>query len=200
MTYPANLLTEDEIILKDFHPHWRVLLSVVGYAALLIAGSGVAYWQAEGTVPMAVTGVLGLGFIGLSLPPLVSWRFTQYVLTTERIIVRTGILTKTGHEIPLESIDNATFHQRLLERMLGYGDLIVESTQGQTSFADIPKPEQFQQDIYKAREERTLALRGQGSGPRDAVSKLESLANLRDRGVITDEEFEAKKANLLDEM
>jgi uncharacterized membrane protein YdbT with pleckstrin-like domain len=169
MRYPKRLLTEDEEILRMFRPHWRVLLPVVAFGLWLL----------------------------LSARRLFNWWFTGYVLTTERIIVRRGWIARTGTEIPLESINNVLFSQRVIERLLGYGDILIESAgqQGQSRVADIPNPEAFQAEVYAAREMR--ALHFSGGAARDAVAQLESLADLRERGHLTDAEFEAKKRRLL---
>jgi hypothetical protein len=66
---------------------------------------------------------------------------------------------------------------------------------------DIPDPEAFQSEIYRARELRTLHFKGGGSSrARDVVEQLEALADLRERGHLTDAEFAAKKAKLLGEL
>lgn len=208
MAYPEDLLTEDERVLRDFHPHWRVLLPVIAWTLV-----GVAVIVAAWVIPddNAVVGWLGTALgvatlLGLALPPLARWLFTQYVLTTERIVVRTGIVSRQGTEIPLENINDVHFSQSVIERLLGYGDVILESAgmQGQSELHDIPDPEAFQSAIYRAREDRSVHIHGGGHGGgedrRDPVSRLEALADLHDRGAITDAEYEAKKQRLLDEI
>ena len=201
MAYPRRLLTDDEEIIREFHPHWRVLLMailwvVVGLAVVVVgalAFDGVAMW-----VTVAAGTIAALSF---AVPRVVAWRFRLYVLTTERIVVRSGVLSRGATEIPLESINHVLFHQSVVERMLGYGDVLIESasTQGQSRLTDIPDPEAFQSEVYRAREARALQLQGPGASaePRDPVAQLESLAALHRDGVLTDEEFAEKKARLL---
>ena len=205
MGYPEHLLTDDETLLREFHPHWRVLLPIVGWALILGAVAGVVWYLDARTPgddvlaagPIAATVAAGLTVL-LAIPPLVRWYATLYVLTTERIVVRTGIVSKSGVEIPLENINNVLFSQSVLERMLGYGDVLIESagSQGQSRLENIPDPEAFQSQVYRAREERSLQLEGGARTP-DPVDQLARLADLRDRGAISDEEFEAKKRDLL---
>jgi uncharacterized membrane protein YdbT with pleckstrin-like domain len=201
MAYPDRLLTDDEQVLREFHPHWRVLLLPIAWAAVAIAAVVVAAALQDGTVVLVTAGVAALAWLAVGVPPLVRWYAVRYVLTTERIIVRTGILSREGTEIPLENINNVLFSQRLVERMLGYGDVLIESagSQGQSRLRDIPDPEAFQSEVYRAREDRALALEG-GGGPRDALAQLEALADLHERGVLTDEEFAEKKRRLLDQI
>lgn len=206
MSYPDHLLTDDETILREFHPHWRVLLPIAGWA-VLFGFIAAMVWFFEARVPdndvraagpIAVMAAVALTVL-LSIRPLIRWYATRYVLTSERIVVRTGILSRSGVEIPLENINNVLFSQSMVERALGYGDVLVESagSQGQSRLQDIPDPESFQSEIYRAREDRTIHLEG-GTGPLDPVSQLERLAALRDRGVVSEAEFEAKKRDLLD--
>lgn len=202
MAYPRRLLTDDEDVIREFHPHWRVLLMagvwlVLGLAVIVV-GTLVLDLTGIGLWAMVAVGVLVI--LALAVPPIIQWKFRLYVLTTERIVVRTGVISRDGTEIPLESINNVLYSQSVVERLLGYGDVLIESagSQGQSRLDDIPDPEAFQSQVYRAREERSLHFQGHGSSaPRDAVAQLESLAALHEQGVLSDEEFEEKKAKLL---
>lgn len=197
MGYPKRLLTEDETIVHQFRPHWRVLLPVIGWLLML----GVLAVVANSVLGPEYTTIVGAVAVGLwlllSARRIFNWWFTTYVLTSERIIVRHGWIARSGTEIPLESINNVLFSQRVMERLLGYGDVLIESAgqQGQSRIKDIPRPEAFQAEVYRAREQRTLHF--SGGTTRDVVAQLESLAELRERGHLTDREFEAKKRRLL---
>jgi len=198
--YPTRLLSDDEHIVREFRPHWRVLLlpilgamltaAVVGFAVAAL-GSEARWWL--------IGGGLGL-WLTAAARPLLRWWFTNYVLTSERIIVRIGMVARSGVEIPLENITNVLFSQSITERLLGYGDVKVESAgrEGRTELSDIPHPEGFQSEVYRARELRHVGLRGRPAG-RDLVAQLEALADLRERGHLSDEEFMAHKAALLAE-
>jgi membrane protein YdbS with pleckstrin-like domain len=188
MRYPERLLTDDEDILRQFRPHWRVLLPVLAWAMAFAALGGIAFAALERPwreVAIAAAVVL---WLLLSTRPLFDWWFTNYVLTTERIVVRRGMIARTGTEIPLEQITNVLFSQTVMERLLGYGDVILEAagSQGRSELHDIPDPEGFQQQVYEARELRNLHYRG-GGEPRalDPISALERLADLRERGHLT---------------
>jgi uncharacterized membrane protein YdbT with pleckstrin-like domain len=205
--YPEHLLTDGEEILTQFRPHWKVLLPAIGWAMLLAAIAGFAAaalperWSPNWSFGLSFGIALALWLV-ISAKALVAWYATNYVLTTERIVVRQGLIARTGTEIPLENITNVLFSQRVIERLLGYGDVLIESagSQGQSRLADIPDPEAFQSEVYRARELRTLHFRNAGNSSvtaRDAVQQLEALADLRERGHLTDEEFAAKKRHLL---
>ena len=151
------------------------------------------------------------------------------MVTNQRVIYRTGVVSRKGAEIPLDRITNINFHQRIFERVIGAGNLEVQSAgeQGNTTFDFVRHPDGVQQEIYRqmdARETRqsstdatavgdavAQALAAQqpagtpaapapaGSGA-DVPEQIEQLARLRDAGHITPEEFEAKKSELLGRM
>lgn len=203
MRYPERLLTEDEEIVRQFRPHWRVLLPAVLWAMLLAALVGLAFAAFDPPAEYLALGIAALIWILLAARAVLDYWFTNYVLTTERIIVRSGMVARNGTEIPLEHIHNVLFSQSILERLLGYGDVLLESagSQGQSRLRDIPDPEQFQSQVYRVREARSLALR-HGPGPPghadgDVVSQLERLAILRERGHLDEAEFAAEKRRLL---
>jgi membrane protein YdbS with pleckstrin-like domain len=203
--YPDRLLTDDEEIVRQFRPHWRVLLPALAWALLLLAVFGVGLAALEGTAPWWVLAGVVVLWLALAARAVLAFWFTNYVLTTERIIVRSGMIARTGTEIPLENINNVLFSQSVIERLLGYGDVLLESagTQGQSRLKDISDPEHFQSQVYRAREARSIALRygdgPQGGAPGDVVSQLERLADLRERGHLSEAEFEDRKRRLLEE-
>ena len=96
------------------------------------------------------------------------------------------------------------FNQTIIERVLRAGDLLIESAgeSGQSRFENIPRPDEFQSELYRIREERTksLAREERGLGAADPTQQLERLARLYREGAITDSEFEEKKRELLDEI
>ena len=55
------------------------------------------------------------------------WVTTNFVITNDRIIFRQGVIAKSGIEIPLDRVNNVNFNQSIFERMLGAGDLLIES-------------------------------------------------------------------------
>ncbi len=156
-----------------------------------------------------------LGWIYLAVVPFLRWRFTMFVLTSDRLITRTGILSKHSKEIPLERINDVAFSQTILERMLGAGDLFIESAgeRGQTRITDVRKPEQMQLMIYKESEENSNRMMRGGSAAtpppvsdsntaksENVVEQIEALGRLKQQGVLSEAEFQAKKEELLKRM
>jgi len=206
MGYPERLLSEGETIESQFRPHW---LGIIREVLVILAGIAVAIVVAvlewSGWIYLILVAVVAVLITG----GLVRWFTTLHVITNERLIYRTGFIGKKGTEIPLEVIQNVAFGQTILERMLGTGDLMVESagTHGQTRYRDIPKPERVQSLIYEAREARQLSIRGDAPAPPAApapprseestASQLERLSRLHDQGKLTDAEFAAEKSKLI---
>ena len=199
MPYPARLLSPGEHVETEFRPHWKLL---IGPVALLVAAIVIAL-----VLIVNVDGLLGwvlpLAVIlaGLLIPAKswFRWLFTKFIITNERLIVRSGLIARWGKEIPLERIDNASFSQTVGERILRSGDLVIESAgeAGQSRYSDIPRPEETQALIYRIREARIIALEGPHHR-RSRADELAKLARLRDEGVLTSEEFAAEKRKLLE--
>ena len=196
-------MTKGETIVTSFRPHWKLLFVpflwglgvLVVFVGLEMAFDGLAKF----------TGLISLGLLlYFVVRPLVNWWFTRYVLTTERIITRKGLIAQSGIEIPLESITNVNFSQSIFERVVGAGDLLVESAgeTGQSSFVNIPHPDRFQATLYKTREARSIDLStGKPvAAPTEPTEAIRKLAALRDDGLITEEEYERKRRAILDGM
>jgi len=207
MPWPEDALTDGEEVVTSFRQHWKLLIIPIGWFVLAVVLVVLAFkvfpWPwLEWAVVIVVIG----GAIWLVVRPIVSWATTLYVLTNERLITRHGLVAKSGIEIPLENITNVNFSQSVFERLLGAGDLLVESagTGGQSRFSNIPHPDDFAALLYKIREQRSLELQGgtpaPAAAPADATERLQRLKQLHRDGVLTDEEYEEKRAKLVDEI
>lgn len=203
MGYPHELLSDDETIVREFRPHWFLLVVPILWTVLAVAVYVAAVVFLDiGWLETAIGVVFLIGLVPFALVPVIRWFFTEYLLTSERLILRTGVFAKSGIEIPLEKINNVIFEQNILERLFGSGDLLIESAgeTGQSRFEDIPDPQEFQAVLYRTREERSKAMQGVSTSPPDKTEQLERLAKLHREGVLTDEEFAAKKKSLLDQI
>jgi membrane protein YdbS with pleckstrin-like domain len=212
MPYPENLVQEGETLVLDLRPHWwyfsRNILTGIPLFILLI----LVFQIDDGTLKDASQWIVGIVLIAwavwLGLKYL-QWRMTYFVVTSRRVIYRSGVISKRGVEIPLERINNINFHQRLIDRMIGAGDLDIESAgkDGQSHFDFIRHPDGVQHEIYRQMEARNMPVamvQPAPAAPAPAAvgvpEQIEQLARLRDAGHITPAEFEAKKAELLDRM
>ncbi len=234
MPYPQRLLNEGEEVALDLKPHWwffskqvfsALPLFLVFLLLLRIPDSqdtlrGILLWV------WGIGAIVWAGWLGIKY---LDWTFTYFVVTGDRVVYRTGVLAKKGVEIPLERINNINFAQTIWERMIGAGDLSIESAgrDGQSVFNDVRHPDGVQQEIYRQMESYARKRASWSAPPAAPVAsatapapaaparepapaaapapvpvpvQLEQLAELRDKGVISHAEFEAKKAELLDRM
>jgi uncharacterized membrane protein YdbT with pleckstrin-like domain len=158
--YPDKVLAEDEEVVRHLHPHWlTVLWPVVLFLVLVGATSfGAALVPAgeqQALVRLVLVAVaLAVGLF-LVAAPLLRWRTTHYVITTHRLLYRTGVLSRHGRDIGLSRITDVSFRQRLSERLVGSGTLSIETAGegGATVFAAVPDSEAVQQLVNQLVEE-----------------------------------------------
>lgn len=198
MPFPRRLLTSGEQVVHEMRPHWKARVAPIVWTIVVWAAAGLIYGQlGDGQRAWLIPGAL-LVWIVVAGWPLLRWRFTEYTVTNERLISRSGVIAKRAKEIPLERINDVTFTQSVLDRLLGAGDLVLESAgeSGQQLFNDIGHPEQIQKLIYETSEARKAAFRA-GGGQSSIADEIAKLGDLLDRGLITDDEFAARKRRLL---
>ena len=207
MGFPRKLLADHEELILDLRPHWIALLPPVLWTIAVLAFLFLGYRAVDAIVDgdptlgkSVVGGIALITWISTALVPFLRWRFTMFVLTTDRLITRKGIIAKQSKEIPLENINDVAFSQSVIERMVGAGDLLIESAgeRGQEHIENVRKPEQVQLTIYKETETNNARMMQPRAVPaNDIPSQIEALAKLRDQGTLTPQEFETKKAELL---
>jgi uncharacterized membrane protein YdbT with pleckstrin-like domain len=214
MPYPRRLLNEGEEIALDLRPHWWFFSrNVLTGIPLFVLAVLLLSWGSDSSVKdfsQVVWLLLLLGWLVWLVLQYFSWQFTQFVVTNRRVIYRTGVVRRHGVEIPMGRVNNINFSQGVWERIIGAGDLIIESagTDGTTRFTNVRHPDGVQQEIYRqmeAYENRTVNVSQAAPEPMpvpapDVAGQIAKLADLRDRGAITEAEFETKKAELLERM
>ena len=149
-------LTADEQLVLLIRPHWKTLirpflLAVIVVAAALVAEVFASRSKDAATIELAIAVVAILALMLWLTVPLLRWRTTTYELTTKRLRVREGIVTRRGRDIPLVRINDVSFEKGLLDRLLGAGRLVVESAgeHGQIVLRDIPHVEYVQATLYE---------------------------------------------------
>ncbi|MBW0091494.1 PH domain-containing protein [Pseudonocardia sp. KRD-184] len=155
MAYPDDLLVDGERVVLHTHPHATMLLGPVLHLLLVVAvGVFLAALVREQTwAPWAwlALGVVGAGLaVWLTLVPVVRWRTTHFVVTTRRVLVREGVLARTGIDIPMSRIHSVRFRHTVLERVLGCGTLVIESASDEPlEFTDVPRVERVHALLYQ---------------------------------------------------
>lgn len=218
--YPEKLINEGETLVLDLKPHWWFFWKhIASGAGILVV---VILWLSFGSAqalsyPIAIAIVVYVGFVVVKY---LGWTYTHFVLTDRRVVARSGIVSKQGTEIPLDRVNNIDFSQKIFERLIGAGDLSIESAgrDGQSHFENVRHPDMVQQEIYRQMEVNSRrqatwqadaiasanpgmqSARPPTAAAPDVADQIAKLATLRDQGAITTEEFERKKAELLDRM
>jgi uncharacterized membrane protein YdbT with pleckstrin-like domain len=214
--FPRKLLNDDEQIVLDLHPHWwffappllALLAAVVVGILALVNDVHTALKIPIGLIVLVLLGWFGWRYL--------RWVTTNFVVTTDRLIYRHGVLSKHGIEIPLDRVNTVFFRQSIFERLVGAGDLVIESASetGRQRFSNVRKPSAVQNEIYRqieANENRkydrvgvsaaagTTASR-RGDDADSIPAQIRELDALRKQGLLTEEEFARKKQQLLDRM
>jgi len=203
--FSQKLLNDGEDVVLDLHPHWETFIkSGAALLAALIVGLYMIARSWEGPT-LALGAILVVGAVGWFGVTYATWATTNFVITTDRLIYRHGVLSKHGIEIPLERVNTVFFSQRIIERILGSGDLVIESAgeQGRQSFSNVRKPSAVQNEIYKqmeANENRKFDRMAPTAGGQSLPDQIAALDQLRRDGVLTQAEFDTKKQQLLDKM
>lgn len=153
MTLP---MSDEEAVVLRLHPHWVTLVrpvlvllvtaAVGGFAAAKIPSGS---WQSAGR--LAVLAVAVVVLVVWTVLPYLKWLTTHYVLTTQRLIIRTGIIARHGRDVPLNRINDVSFSESLIERVLRSGSLVIESAgeRGQITLAQVPRVEHVQRELYR---------------------------------------------------
>ncbi len=219
MAYPHKLLNPGEEIVFEGYPNWSLLFWPVVIGVLVVAGLIALLvllpknWPTWVLYPILVVFLLDVIAVGSRV---VKWRTTSLVVTNNRIVYRHGVFRREGREIPIDRVQDVSYRQTVIERLVGAGSLTIESAgeHGQEPFPDVSHPEQMQSMINRLMEvsrQRTAAAYApqpyqasqqtyQPSQPASIPEQIDKLSELYRRGVLTEAEFEAKKADLLRRM
>ncbi len=154
MAYPEDVLTEGEALVLHKHPHWKMLVApvlvlvvVVGLGSFLAALVRAQSWAPAAWIALAVVGVVLV--LWYTVGPVLRWRTTHFVITDRRVLVREGLFTRTGIDIPMSRINSVQFRHSVVDRVLGTGTLIVESASDDPlEFDDVPQVQRVHALLY----------------------------------------------------
>jgi membrane protein YdbS with pleckstrin-like domain len=205
MPFPKRLLLDGETVALDLKPHWWFFAGPLfaGIPVLVLLLAALKQNGDVQTTALYAAAAVALAWAVWLGARLVSWSTTHFVVTGDRLVFRSGILAKHTRDIPLEKVNDLASSQSFFERMIGAGDLVIESAgeRGQQIFSDIPHPDAVQQEIYRQMELNQNRMMGGGPPRQQSVTdQIAALADLLERGALSPAEFEAKKAQLLDRL
>jgi uncharacterized membrane protein YdbT with pleckstrin-like domain len=154
MAFPDNLMTKDEQVVEHLHPHWVTLVPATLWLVVVCvaAGAGIAFLpdgSAHSILILVILVIASALLCWLTFAPWIGWRTTHYVLTTDRVLIRRGIIRHTGRDIPLARINDVGFVLTLWDRFVRAGTLTIESAseQGQERLENVPHAEKVQQTL-----------------------------------------------------
>ena len=200
---------------------WFVLALVIGLVSKAL-DAGVPNDGVAGPLSTLLNGAfwiaLAVGVIGLVWYFLV-WRIERYLVTTRRVIEAGGLINKYSHDTSLQAITDMNVGHPWLGRIVGYGeiDLLTAAEAGTSKIRFLPDADGFKKALLDAKQEHELEVGG-GRAVQEAVAAqqerpvtdgmsaeeldtaLSRLADMKDRGLITQEEFDQKKRELLDRL
>jgi uncharacterized membrane protein YdbT with pleckstrin-like domain len=144
-----KLLNEGEHVVWSTRTHVKALLAP---ALVLIVGAGVGGYLSSLpdnhrkvwlTIIWVVVGVVVALY---SLWPFLNWFTTTYTVTNRRLTTHSGVISRTGHDIPLARISDVSYEKDLLDRLLGCGTLVVSdaSEHGRVALQDVTRVEKLQ--------------------------------------------------------
>jgi uncharacterized membrane protein YdbT with pleckstrin-like domain len=212
--FPRKLLNDKEEIVLDLHPHWWFfappLLALIGVTIVGI----FALTNTDANALQVSVGLVIVGFLCWFGWRYLRWVTTNFVVTSDRLIYRHGVLAKHGIEIPLDRVNTVFFRQSVFERVVGAGDLVIESAgeMGRQRFSNVKHPVAVQNEIYRqieANENRKFDRVGLSAAAGTAAAadhddsipdQIRQLDELRKQGIVSEEEFARKKQQLLDRM
>ena len=198
-------LKPNEKIILELRQHWFVLVLPFLIMVILLA------------VGIAVSGY------GLLIPviPLIYLVFkilqrknNLWAVTTLRVVDEFGVLTLHSKESPLDKINNISYEQTVWGRIFRYGSVQIQTAAeiGSTVYTMVEKPRELKDTITRMQEEykktqisaqaeelaRAIAGAGLSGTKKEVAAEIEKLFELKQKGIITEDEFNERKKKLLD--
>ncbi|HEX7302213.1 PH domain-containing protein [Lentzea sp.] len=155
MAYPDDLLSSGEHVVIHKHPHWKMLIFPVFWLLVVVALgiylAGLVADQSWAFVALLVLAVVAVVLVfWLTVAPVLRWRTTHFIITSDRVMYREGVFKRTGLDIPLARVNSVRFEHSLMDRVLGCGTLIIESASDEPlEFDDIPSVEKVHTMLYR---------------------------------------------------
>lgn len=202
--YVESLLGDREKIILISHQHWFILVSAIIFEIILILIL-IALTIIAGTYFPELALLIGaIGTILLLLPlstmirDILDWMNRQYIVTNRRVIQISGVLNKNVTDSSLVKVTDVKMGQSAFGRLFNYGDIeiLTASEFGVNLFRRIDEPINFKTAMLNAKEHLE-----QGDGPlqptEDILAVITNLDRLRELGILSEDEFHQKKAELL---
>ena len=203
-SYLESLLGMKETILLIARQHWLILVSSIFLEVAVILIVFAASITVAVLFPPYALIIAAIGFVVMLLPvatmirDILDWTNRQYVVTSRRVIQISGVFNKNVVDSSLEKVNDLRMSQSAIGRIFDYGDveIMTASELEMNRFKQIENPVGFQTVLLNAKEK--LDRNDTTSAPSEGVAGIiEQLDRLRQQGILSEEEFQQKKAELL---
>lgn len=200
----------EEILLVTHHSWLKLvvpaLIAIIGITAAFLIGFLNWGW---------ITAVIGLAWFFIAYW---AWKCNIWAVTNFRVIDETGLINHYAKESPLEKINNVSYDQSIWGRILNYGDVTIQTAAeiGSTEYKDVHGPKRLKDTITLAQSEfkniqltnqakqmatamnlQTGSVSGGGNSQHSVASELEKLHQLKQQGILSEEEYQKAKNRLL---
>ena len=214
-SYLNKLMGDNEQILLVTHRHWTILAleilseSILTLAVIVLVTLLLIFSPVLG--PLVVVGpFFALGYLLLVFPlasltrDVLVWSNRKYVITSRRVIQLAGVFNKDVTDSSLEKVNDVKLDQSFWGRLLNFGDveILTASDLGVNKFTTIANPVGFKTAMLNAKNKlETPVYAAPSAAPApDVPALIAQLDGLRQHGLLTEAEFQAKKAQLLAKM
>lgn len=147
-----KLLSQDEVVVRHMHTHVKTLLPAIIIEVLLLVAAAIGSFYVPANARYWALATIWITVLVLSIPlfivPWVKWSMTTYTVTTKRVITRTGVIRRTGHDLPLTRISDIQIEKNFDDRIFGCGTLALQTSANDPLLLwDVPKVEMVQVEI-----------------------------------------------------
>jgi len=198
-------MSDGEHQVLALRPHWLGVVSPLVITVLVLIGMAAALLSIPEDWPSwvrwIVVGVFVLVLLVWPLRRIAAWVTSEYVITNERVMHRQGWVTQRSVEIPIHGVADVVFSQNLLQRLGRVGDVVIESAGGLgfTRLASIQRADDVHRTLYDLMVDARIVT-SNNHGPPGPIDQIERLARLRERGLLSPQEFEIHKQRLLKQL
>jgi uncharacterized membrane protein YdbT with pleckstrin-like domain len=198
-------LKQDEKVVLVIRPHWILLFWPVFFTVAAIA-AGILIGGYGYIIPVI--------FICYAWYKIIERNKNLWAVTDLRIIDEYGVFSHNSKESPLDKINNVSYNQTFWGRLLGYGNVQIQTAAeiGSTTYYNVEKPRELKDTITQMQEDykksqifsqanelaKALASETKDSAKTDAADEIEKLYDLKQRGILTEDEYSFRKKKLLE--
>ena len=198
-----TLLKKDEKIIMETKPHWLTLI-VPFFIMLIVSITGIII----GSYGL----LLVLVFAGYFIFKIIQRNNNLWIVTNLRVIDEHGVFSNNTKESPLDKINNVSYVQSFSGKIFGYGNVQIQTAAeiGSTTYFSVENPKELKDTITQMQEEYKLyqikrqanefanvIAAGQKNNKIDVAAELEKLYELKQKGILTEEEYNNRKIKIL---